>query len=62
MLVVTPYYSKPPPEGILRHFAAIADATGGRPVIAYNIPQRCVLNLSPELLARIAREVPLVTR
>ena len=61
MLVVTPYYSKPPPEGILRHFAAIADATGGRPVIAYNIPQRCVLNLSPELLARIAREVPLVT-
>ena len=59
-LAVTPYYSKPPPEGIVRHFAAIADAAGGRPVIAYNIPQRVVLNLPPELLERLAREVPSV--
>ena len=59
-LAVTPYYSKPPPEGIVRHFAAIAEAAGGRPVIAYNIPQRVVLNLPPELLERLAREVPSV--
>jgi 4-hydroxy-tetrahydrodipicolinate synthase len=54
-LVVTPYYSKPPPAGIVAHFEAIADAAEGRPLIAYNIPQRVVLNLEPELLERLAR-------
>jgi 4-hydroxy-tetrahydrodipicolinate synthase len=54
-LVVTPYYNKPPPAGIVAHFAAIADAAEGRPVIVYNIPQRVVLNLEPELLERLAR-------
>jgi 4-hydroxy-tetrahydrodipicolinate synthase len=53
-LVVTPYYSKPPAEGIFRHFDAIAVAAGGRPVIAYNIPQRVVINMPPELLIRLA--------
>jgi 4-hydroxy-tetrahydrodipicolinate synthase len=54
-LVVTPYYNKPPPAGIVAHFEAIAEAAEGRPVIAYNIPQRVVLNLEPELLERLAR-------
>ena len=54
-LVVTPYYNKPPPDGIVAHFAAIAEAAEGRPVIVYNIPQRVVLNLEPELLARLAQ-------
>jgi 4-hydroxy-tetrahydrodipicolinate synthase len=54
-LVVTPYYNKPPPAGIIAHFEAIADAAEGRPVIVYNIPQRVVLNLEPELLERLAR-------
>jgi len=53
-LVVTPYYNKPPEEGIVAHFAAIADAADGRPVIAYNIPSRVVLNLEPRVLARLA--------
>jgi 4-hydroxy-tetrahydrodipicolinate synthase len=53
-LVVTPYYSKPPAEGVFRHFDAIAVAAGGRPVIAYNIPQRVVINMPPELLIRLA--------
>jgi 4-hydroxy-tetrahydrodipicolinate synthase len=54
-LVVTPYYNKPPPAGIIAHFEAIADAAEGRPVIVYNIPQRVILNLEPELLERLAR-------
>ena len=55
-LAVTPYYNKPPAEGLARHFAAIAAAADGLPVIIYNIPQRVILNLEPDLLARFARE------
>jgi len=54
-LVVTPYYNKPPAAGIIAHFEAIAEAAEGRPVIVYNIPQRVVLNLAPELLERLAQ-------
>jgi 4-hydroxy-tetrahydrodipicolinate synthase len=54
-LVVTPYYSKPPPAGIVAHFRAIAEAAEGRPVVAYNIPQRVVVNLDPDLLAKLGR-------
>ena len=50
-LAVTPYYNKPPAEGLARHFAAIAAAADGLPVIIYNIPQRVILNLEPALLA-----------
>ena len=53
-LVVTPYYNKPPVDGIVAHYEAIADAAEGRPVIVYNIPQRVVLNLEPDLLARLS--------
>jgi 4-hydroxy-tetrahydrodipicolinate synthase len=53
-LVVTPYYSKPPVDGIVAHYEAIAEAAEGRPVIVYNIPQRVVLNLEPHLLARLS--------
>lgn len=52
-LAVTPYYNKPPRAGILAHFRAIADAADGRPVIVYNIPQRVVLNLTPDLLGEL---------
>jgi 4-hydroxy-tetrahydrodipicolinate synthase len=55
-LAVTPYYNKPPAEGLARHFAAIAAAADGLPVIIYNIPQRVILNLEPALIARLARE------
>ncbi len=58
LLVVTPYYSKPPPRGIVRHFETIAAATD-RPIVAYNIPSRVVLNLEPETIAELA-EIPTV--
>jgi 4-hydroxy-tetrahydrodipicolinate synthase len=57
-LVVTPYYSKPPVRGIVRHFEEIAAVTD-RPIVAYNIPGRVVLNLETEAIAQLA-EIPTV--
>lgn len=54
VLVVTPYYNKPNPDGIRAHFEAVAAATE-LPVVIYNIPSRCVINIPPELLAELAR-------
>jgi 4-hydroxy-tetrahydrodipicolinate synthase len=53
-LVVTPYYNKPPVRGIVEHFRAIADVTD-KPIVAYNIPQRVVLNLEPDTLVELSR-------
>jgi 4-hydroxy-tetrahydrodipicolinate synthase len=52
-LVVTPYYNKPPPRGIVAHFRAIAE-TSDKPIIVYNIPQRVVLNLEPDTIVELA--------
>jgi 4-hydroxy-tetrahydrodipicolinate synthase len=57
-LVVTPYYNKPPVRGIVEHFKAIA-AASDRPIIAYNIPARVVVNLEPETICALA-EIPTV--
>ena len=57
-LVVTPYYNKPPPRGIVEHFKAIA-AASDRPIVVYNIPQRVVVNLEPETIVELA-EIPTV--
>jgi 4-hydroxy-tetrahydrodipicolinate synthase len=56
VLVVTPYYNKPSPRGLKAHFEAVAAATD-RPMLVYNIPARCVINLDPDLLAELS-EVP----
>jgi 4-hydroxy-tetrahydrodipicolinate synthase len=53
-LVVTPYYNKPNPAGIVAHFETIAAAAPELPLIAYNIPSRVVVNVPPSLLARLA--------
>jgi 4-hydroxy-tetrahydrodipicolinate synthase len=59
VLVVTPYYNKPPVRGIVAHFQAIA-AASDKPIVVYNIPGRVVLNLEPDTIAQLA-EIPTVT-
>jgi 4-hydroxy-tetrahydrodipicolinate synthase len=53
-LVVTPYYNKPPPRGIVAHFGAIAEVTD-KPIVVYNIPQRVVVNIEPDTLSELGR-------
>ena len=54
-MCVVPYYNKPPQEGLYQHFKAIADSTQ-LPVILYNIPGRCVINMKAETTLRLARD------
>ena len=58
-LVVTPFYSRPQQEGLLAHFAAVADASD-LPVMLYDIPPRSVVAIAPETLLRLA-EHPRIT-
>ena len=54
-MCVVPYYNKPPQEGMYQHFAAIARAVD-LPIVLYNIPGRCVVNMEAETTLRLARE------
>ncbi|MFD8387464.1 4-hydroxy-tetrahydrodipicolinate synthase [Streptomyces sp. NPDC059679] len=59
LLAVTPYYSKPPQEGLFRHFTAIADATE-LPVMLYDIPGRSGVPISTETIVRLAEHPRIV--
>ena len=55
LMCVVPYYNKPPQEGLYQHFRTIAGSVG-LPVILYNIPGRCVINMEAETTLRLARD------
>ena len=52
VLVVTPYYNKPTQEGLYQHYKAINDNTS-LPIIIYNIPSRCVIDMTVDTMARL---------
>ena len=54
-LLVAPYYNKPSQEGLFRHFKTIADATS-LPIMLYNIPGRCGVDIAPDTVTRLAKE------
>lgn len=56
IMLVVPYYNKPPQEGLYQHFKTIAQAVDV-PVILYNIPGRCVINMTAETTLRLAQDV-----
>jgi 4-hydroxy-tetrahydrodipicolinate synthase len=57
ILTASPYYNKPTQEGQYRHFRAIAEAVGDKPIVLYNVPGRTAANIEPGTLARLA-EIP----
>ena len=59
LMLVTPYYNRPPQEGLYRHFMAAADASAV-PVILYNVPSRTAVDLLPATVARLARHPQIV--
>jgi 4-hydroxy-tetrahydrodipicolinate synthase len=59
LLVVTPYYSKPPQAGLIRHFTTVADATD-LPTMLYDIPSRSVTAIATDTLLRLAEHPRIV--
>lgn len=55
MLIVAPYYNKPSQEGLFRHFQAIAQSTAA-PIMLYNIPGRCAVDIGPDTVERLAMD------
>lgn len=53
ILTACPFYNRPTPEGLFRHFSAVADASS-RPVCLYNVPSRTGVNLKPDTVLRLA--------
>jgi 4-hydroxy-tetrahydrodipicolinate synthase len=58
VMLVTPYYNKPPQEGLYRHFMSAAEASAA-PIMLYNVPNRTAVDMLPATTARLARH-PLI--
>ncbi|MBF0296860.1 MAG: 4-hydroxy-tetrahydrodipicolinate synthase [Magnetococcales bacterium] len=56
-LLITPYYNKPGQEGLYRHYRAVAESVD-LPLVLYNVPSRTGVDLLPDTVARLARELP----
>jgi 4-hydroxy-tetrahydrodipicolinate synthase len=54
ILSVTPYYNRPDPRGLIAHYTEVAKATD-KPILLYNIPSRCAVDISNDLLARLGQ-------
>jgi len=57
-LLVAPYYNKPTQEGLYRHFAKIAEAVGDFPLVLYNIPGRCGVEIAVDTIVRLRKDYP----
>lgn len=53
VLIVTPYYNKPTAKGLVAHYKAVAAAVPGMPIIAYNVPGRTGVNITPAIMAML---------
>ncbi len=64
ILTITPYYNKPTPDGLRRHFGAQADALAKRsarlPMIMYNVPGRTGVNMTAATTLQLAKEIPMI--
>ncbi len=60
ILVITPYYNRPTPEGLYRHFGAVAESCD-LPMMMYNVPSRTGTNMLPDTVVRLAQSYPSIT-
>ena len=58
LLLVSPDYNKATQEGLYLHYRAVAEASGGTPLLLYNVPSRTGVNILPETIAKLVKDVP----